>query len=496
MLSRLILLSLAACAGVLGIRASRGDEPSAVPPPAPVSVADTVTVPDVRKLSALEAAVLLARTGLNLETIFEHRYDVSYRMGMVVQQKPEPGTRAPYASGVLVMVMSEGEGEKGGRAPDPSWPRAAPRPATAPRPAPSNAPAPIPLPPRAPTPAPAPEAPPAVPTPAPTVLPATVPPQPPASPTPEAAVPGPSPLPAMTGPLGSPDAPAMAERAKPGVVPDLKGLSLNDAEQRMREAELLLYVERVPGHPVGRVLTQVPDAGSERAPGSVVKVTVTAGGDYEGERPPAPSVEVTRVTVPDLLDRTPLQAGRILTALGLAMKQEAAANGPAGCVVDQKPGYGQEVTKGSVVTVWVTPPPAKAPSPLPTPGPGPLPTSGPGGPPSPPRPPPPGPATPLPTSPAAAPQTVSPPEGTIVPKERTVPVGFTWTAVAGAEAYVLEVEEQNGDAWIANVRKPVRSSACTVDVERLAPTPGALRWRVRALVSGVEGTATPWVTLR
>jgi hypothetical protein len=97
---------------------------------------------------------------------------------------------------------------------------------------------------------------------------------------------------------------------------------------------------------------------------------------------------------------------------------------------------------------------------------------------------------------AAAPSTVSPPEGTIVPKEKTVPVGFTWTSVPGAEAYVLEVEEQSGDAWLANVRKPVRSTAATVDVERLALTAGALRWRVRALVAGVEGTASAWVILK
>jgi hypothetical protein len=83
-----------------------------------------------------------------------------------------------------------------------------------------------------------------------------------------------------------------------------------------------------------------------------------------------------------------------------------------------------------------------------------------------------------------------------MPKSRTVPAGFTWSAVAGADAYVLEVEEQNGAAWLPNVRKPVRSSAAAVDVERLAPTAGPLRWRVRALVGGVEGPASAWVTLR
>lgn len=83
-----------------------------------------------------------------------------------------------------------------------------------------------------------------------------------------------------------------------------------------------------------------------------------------------------------------------------------------------------------------------------------------------------------------------------MPKTRTVPAGFTWTPVAGADAYVLEVEERSGATWLANVRKPVRSSAAAVDVERLAPAAGDLRWRVRALVGGIEGTASAWVTLR
>jgi hypothetical protein len=84
----------------------------------------------------------------------------------------------------------------------------------------------------------------------------------------------------------------------------------------------------------------------------------------------------------------------------------------------------------------------------------------------------------------------------VLPKTRTVPVGFTWTPVAGADGYVLEIEEHSGSGWLPSARKPVRSSAATVDVERLAPTAGDLRWRVRALVAGVEGTPSGWVTLR
>jgi beta-lactam-binding protein with PASTA domain len=467
-------LVLLAC--FLAAPSLRADEdPSAVPPPAPATLADTVMVPDVRKLPAAEAAAMLARNGLSVARVYDVRFEAIYTLGTVVQQRPAAGASAPYGGGVDLRVMAAVSGSPQGRLPDPTWPRAEPRRAPAPPAPPPPAP---PAPPFAPTgplpteptPLPPPTPPPAAPLPA---EPAAVPPAAPAVP------------PAGAPISGSPDAPAVAERAKPGIVPELRGLELTDAEQRVREAELVLYVERVAGHPVGRVLAQVPEAGAVRANGSVVTVTVTAGGDYEGARPPAPSMEVRRVTVPDLLDRTPLQAGRILSALGLAMREEAAVKGPAGCVVDQKPGYGDEVEKGSLVTVWVAPPPVKAPSPFPAPAPlrEPTPSAQPGPPPAP-------------AGPAAAPTPVSPPEGTVLPKARTVPVGFTWAPVAGADAYVLEVEERSGSAWLANVRKPVRSSAATVDVERLAPTAGEVRWRVRALVAGVEGAASAWVTLR
>jgi beta-lactam-binding protein with PASTA domain len=455
--------------------AASAEDPSAVPPPVAAAAPETVRVPDVRKLTAPAAAELLAAHGLGVARVFDVRFETAYALGTVVQQRPAPGASAPYASGVELRVMAEVSGSAVGRPPDPAWPRAAPRPAPPPPVPPVTAP-PGSSPPVAPTgPLPADPAPPPAP-------PARTPVLPPALPL-----------------TGSPDAPAVAERAKPGIVPDVKGLDLVDAEQRVREADLVLYVERVAGHPVGRVLSQVPDAGAARASGSVVTVTVTAGGDYEGARPPPPAVEVRRVTVPDLLDRTALQAERILDGVGLAMRQETAAKGPAGCVVDQKPGYGEVLDKGAVVSVWVTPPPAKPPSPFPSSAaPPPAPSAGPGAPapgsaptPATPTPPTPG-AAPL----GAAPATVAPAEGTVLPKARTVPVGFTWTAVSGADAYVLEVEERSGAAWLANVRKPVRTTAATVDVERLAPTAGDLRWRVRALAGGAEGPPSPWVLLK
>jgi hypothetical protein len=286
---------------------------------------------------------------------------------------------------------------------------------------------------------------------------------------------------------GSPDAPAVATTARPDEVPSLLGLPLADAEQRIREAGMSLHVERVPGHPIGRVLTQEPASHAPRPAAGVVKVTVTAGGDFAGESPPAPRVEVLRVSVPDLLDRTEPQARRILEDVGLRVRVEAALRGAAGRVVDQGPAAGEVVGKESEVTVWIAPGGARPPSAGPPASVPPPPAVGPPTPP-------PAVAAPAP-GPCAPPAPVSPPAGTVIPKEKVVPLGFTWAPVDGADAYVLEVEEAGPSGWLANARKPVRSTAATIEIERLSPAPGDLRWRVRTVSRGREGNPCPWITL-
>ena len=408
-------------------------------------------VPDLSMLRLPEAAALLADSGLNLEKYYEHRYSQGYDLGLVIQQKPRPGTLVRRGSGVQLMVMATANGSSEGRLPDPAWRR--PRPPGAqggsePAAAPALAPDPLPVP------------------------------------------SAPEPLPTVITPSGSPDAPVVAERATPGEVPDLRGLTLMDAEQRAREAELELYVERVPGHPVGRVVTQAPEVGQRRAKGSVVRITLTAGGDYDGESAPAPAVDVPRVMVPDLLDRTPPQAERILTDLGLVFKHEVAKSGLPGRVVDQQPAAGAEVPKGSLVRVWVMPALAAPPAPPGSTGSAPV---LPRAPPS---------AVPVPTAlpgplvAAGVPAPIAPSEGTLLPKQPTLLLGFSWLPVEGAEAYVLEIEERGPRGWLAGARKPARATATTVELERIASTAGELRWRVRAILAGQEGSPCAWVTLR
>jgi len=455
--------------------------------------AEQVEVPDLALRSLPEAARLLGRVGLVLERIHEQRYEQDYGLGLVIQQKPRPGVRLARGAGVRVMVSAREPGPAEGRAPQPAdlgLPPALPPAVPSERP-PFPLPPPMPVAPTLPAQqaagaAPAPVAP-SMAAPPPTVISRSRP-----APAP-APVPGPAPGTAPRVPLppvrpGSPDAPAQAERAMPGVVPDMLGLPLVDAEQRAREAGLVLYVERVPGHPLGRVLEQVPAAGSTRAAGSVVRVQVTAGGDLPAEaRVPVPGVEVMRVTVPDLLDRTPPQAARILKDLGLSLRIEEVERGLPGRVVDQRPAAGSELPKGGVVTLGVArgaAVPREAPvvpaAPVPAPAP----------------------AT---TSPRAAgemplalgvPAAIAPSEGTALPRQRTLALGFAWQPVDGADAYLLEVEERGPAGWLPNVRKTSRSSATTVELERVAPEAAELRWRVRAVAAGREGPPSAWVVLR
>jgi hypothetical protein len=100
--------------------------------------------------------------------------------------------------------------------------------------------------------------------------------------------------------------------------------------------------------------------------------------------------------------------------------------------------------------------------------------------------------------PGGVPAPVAPGAGTVLPKEDAVPVGFTWRGVQGADAYVVEVEEEGADgAWLPSARTTSRKTAALLEVERLDPRKQKrLRWRVRAVVGGRQGTPSDWVLLR
>lgn len=491
--------------GGLAVPHARADDE----PTADGSKADAgprATVPDVRRRTLEDAMRVLEAAGLKVGTIYEFSTERILRMfkvrgviGTVFLQKPTPGTGWPTRKPVdLVLVAA-----KDGRLP-PAFTGGTPaKPATAEPQAAAKAETPKKGP-------------------APTVPPNghegrddPVPPAPPPAGGPAAPE-----VPREDAPAkaeGSPDAPRKAPAADPDKVPELIGLDLAEAEMLVRDSKMRLHVERVPGHPIGRVLEQAPRAGTKRPPGGMIKVVITAGGDFASRTPGPPAVYVDQMALPSLLDRTKAQAERIVIALGLEADFREAKSGLAGRVVDQKPGAGEKLEKGGLVTLWIgpggkddvdcdVPPPlgplkpgadgkgaqgkgaqgkgaakgaAKGEPELPK-----LPDSDP-------------PLEPGPLK-GGVPQPVSPGVNTEIPPGAKVPLGFTWRGVKGANAYILEVEEMGAEGrWMPLARKPARTTAVLMDVERLDPKGASkLRWRVTAVVAGRQGTPSKWVTLK
>jgi len=136
-------------------------------------------------------------------------------------------------------------------------------------------------------------------------------------------------------------------------VPDVVGETQDVAEVRLDAAGLEPVVQMVANDaPVGRVLSQRPDAGRRIDEGSEVTLEVSSG--------PA------QVAVPNVVGRTEDEARFTLTAEGFTVgdvvrqRDEAAA----GEVLSQVPAPGQEVEPGSTVSLVVSsgPPPVVVPN--------------------------------------------------------------------------------------------------------------------------------------
>ncbi len=267
------------------------------------------------------------------------------------------------------------------------------------------------------------------------------------------------------------DGPADSER-----VPDITGMKLTHAEQLARDAKMQLYILRVPGHPVGHVLKQIPPAGEPVSEGRVIKVYITAGGDYQAYIPSAQRATLRQVEVPTLLDLYPPKANRICKDLGFRMQQKSAKRGLPGRVVDQYPAVGERVPPGSMITVYVAPGSKSNGSVARTPR-----------------------AADGESSESvalASPSIIGPGSGTTLPKQTSVALGFSWHPITGADAYVVELEEQtDGSTWQLNTRKLSKKSAVTIEFDRMSGPTASIRWRVRAIAAGTEGPASPWVLL-
>jgi eukaryotic-like serine/threonine-protein kinase len=131
-------------------------------------------------------------------------------------------------------------------------------------------------------------------------------------------------------------------------MPDVKGLSFDDAERQL--LDLRLKVERKdafsPTVPKGHVIAQSKDLDDVVEQGTTIVLTVSKG--------------VERVAVPNVVGKTEAEANQMLTAAGFTVTAQRADNDtvPAGKVISQTPATGK-ANKGSAVTIVVSNGPTK-----------------------------------------------------------------------------------------------------------------------------------------
>jgi serine/threonine-protein kinase len=126
-------------------------------------------------------------------------------------------------------------------------------------------------------------------------------------------------------------------------IPDVAGLSRDDAEQELEQAGFEVSIERQASdqYPGGRAIGTEPPAGDEAPVGSTVTLLVSSG--------PA------TVQVPALVGLTLEAARQRLSAKGLELSStEEESDRPAGEVTGQSPDAGTRVEPGSTVELTVS----------------------------------------------------------------------------------------------------------------------------------------------
>jgi beta-lactam-binding protein with PASTA domain len=125
-------------------------------------------------------------------------------------------------------------------------------------------------------------------------------------------------------------------------VPDVTGLPLTDAEQKLKARGFKVEIKRVASsRPKGTVIDQEPVAGVTAVRGTTVTLNVSSG--------------VKPVVVPRVVGQTQGDAVAALTRLGLKpVLQNVPADKPVGTVVGQNPPAGKEIDKGAKVVLNVS----------------------------------------------------------------------------------------------------------------------------------------------
>ena len=216
-------------------------------------------------------------------------------------------------------------------------------------------------------------------------------------------------------------------------VPNLEGLTVEQAEQTLNDFELRLggITTEVSDRPSGTIIGQQPGAGENLEQGQAVNVTISAGREQSvvPQLVALPSIEAVRIAladanlqlgaitertsnqpagyvlaqdppegtlvdagasvdievssglspVPDVVGLIEAQARSDLAQAGFEVQivEQESATARAGSVLAQSPAAGSELSRGSLVTITVAtspPPPPPPPTPDPTPEPPPDPT--------------------------------------------------------------------------------------------------------------------------
>jgi beta-lactam-binding protein with PASTA domain len=126
-------------------------------------------------------------------------------------------------------------------------------------------------------------------------------------------------------------------------VPDVLGLTEQDARRRVKRAKLRPFTERESSRraPTGNVIRSDPGPGTEIERGSRVTLVVSSG--------------PKEVTVPDVEGQDQNDAVRRLREASLSVVvRERESSEPVDTVVDQTPAAGQVIGEGSTVTLFVS----------------------------------------------------------------------------------------------------------------------------------------------
>lgn len=147
-------------------------------------------------------------------------------------------------------------------------------------------------------------------------------------------------------------------------VPDVIGLTAEQATQRLTRAGFRTRVDRVPGtEPEGTVIAQAPTGASRAARASVVRVNVSMGPGTTGRRTTTTTVVTTtattaetEATVPNTVGEDEATARATLEGAGFRVRvADRVTTDPAreGIVVAQRPAGGSTARPGSTVTIFV-----------------------------------------------------------------------------------------------------------------------------------------------